>query len=350
MRLLTQGLHQEVGQLPAMSEEVLEVALGKSNLALRLGLPLCRLLRQEVQRSPPVLLHDHGIWSPANHYAAITARKLNVPFLVHPRGLLEPWALEYRGWKKRLALRLYQRRDLESAALLFATAEQEAESIRRLGLRQPVAVIPNGIQTDLEETDKPSRMSRHVRNALFLSRIHSKKGLINLIQAWGRLRPMNWRLCIAGPDEGGHWAEVLAEARKAGIEQSIEYLGEVVGAEKARAYRNADLFVLPTFSENFGVVVAEALSYGLPVITTKGAPWGDLVRHSCGWWIDIGVEPLAAALKHALGLSDEERGDMGKRGRIYAQRFGWNDIAKQTVEVYRWILGQARLPNFVYLD
>ena len=108
--------------------------------------------------------------------------------------------------------------------------------------------------------------------------------------------------------------------------------------------------LLPTFSENFGVVVAEALSHGLPVITTRGAPWADLETHGCGWWIDIGVDPLAAALRQAMALSDDERRAMGERGRTYVQRYNWADIARQTIEVYRWVLGQGPRPDCVHQD
>ena len=108
--------------------------------------------------------------------------------------------------------------------------------------------------------------------------------------------------------------------------------------------------MLPTFSENFGVVVAEALSHGLPVITTRGAPWADLETHGCGWWVDIGVEPLAVALRQAMALSDDERWTMGERGRAYVQRYNWADIARQMADVYRWVLGQGTRPDCLHLD
>lgn len=351
VRLISQSLYDEYDQMPFICDELFSVASSKSRLALKLGLPLKRLLEQEVTKSKPALFHDHGIWLPSNHSVAVISRSLDIPRVVHPRGMLEPRALAHKGWKKRLANTLYQRRDLESVRLFFATAEREAEGIRQFGMRQPIAVIANGVRENLCGKHKfETDIDRSVRTVLFLSRIHPMKGLLNLVRAWSLLRPKGWRLCIAGPDDVGHWAEVLAEIRRAGVEEAIEYVGEVGGEEKASAFMNADLFVLPTFTENFGVAVAEALSCGLPVITTRGAPWSDLEKHGCGWWVDIGVEPLAGALKKAMDLSDEERRAMGKRGRIYAQRFDWSDIARQTADVYSWILGQGPLPSCVYLD
>jgi glycosyltransferase involved in cell wall biosynthesis len=134
------------------------------------------------------------------------------------------------------------------------------------------------------------------------------------------------------------------------LDASVVFAGAVAGAQKAALYRDADLFVLPTFSENFGLVVAEALSYGVPVITTRGAPWADLETHGCGWWIDTGVEPLVAALRAATALTDSERQAMGERGRAYVQRYDWDAIAAQTLALYRWVLGQGERPGFVRVD
>lgn len=325
-----------------------QLASSASNFLLKAGWPLKKLLYTVVGRSRPDLLHDHGIWLPSNHHVASAARRFDIPLVIHPHGMLESWALKNRGWKKRLALQMYQYRDLQMAALFVATAEQEAKSIRRLGLRQPIAIIPNGVKVPTS----PSTRAGHYRprTALFLSRIHPKKGLLNLIETWGQLRPAGWCLRLAGPDECGHLAEVMRAVKMRGLDTTVEYVGVVEGDAKDALYRNADLFVLPTHSENFGVVVAEALAHGLPVITTRGAPWADLETHGCGWWIDIGVAPLAAALRSALSLSDDERRAMGLRGREYVHRYDWDTIALQTIDVYRWVLGQGSRPECVIAD
>jgi glycosyltransferase involved in cell wall biosynthesis len=130
----------------------------------------------------------------------------------------------------------------------------------------------------------------------------------------------------------------------------VEYVGEVSGTRKSELYQSADLFALPTFTENFGVVVAEALAHGLPVITTKGAPWADLETYRCGRWIEIGMAPLAKALAETMALSDEARHEMGARGREYVRRFDWRDIAEQMHSVYRWLLSQSEKPACVLTD
>lgn len=351
--MVTQGLNGDpsVVSSDCVNRRMIE---SPSRQALRLGLPVRSELARLARAQTPALFHNHGLWAPANHWAAGEARRHGIPLILQPRGMLEPWALNHKALKKQFAMALFQRRDLESAKLFVATAPMEYESIRGFGLRQPVAVIPNGVL--FRSVGRPIDVCREFvpktpdRTALFLSRVHPKKGLFNLLNAWAVVEPHGWRLQIAGPDEGGHLAEVMALARDLGIDPFVEYLGPLDGEAKSQAYFGADLFVLPTFSENFGVVVAEAMAHGVPVITTRGAPWADLETHDCGWWVDIGVDPLVQALRSAMALSDDGRREMGARGRDYVRRFNWDDIARQTINVYRWVLGQGPKPDCVRND
>lgn len=347
--LLSQGLTGEPS-VPSADRVSRCMNESSSRYALKFGLPVLIELKRLTRYQVPALIHSHGLWAPVNHWASVAARRNKIPLIIHPRGMLEPWALNHKGMKKRFAMALYQRRDLTIANLLVATSNVEFESIRELGLRQPVAIIPNGVVLDVGAEPVQYRPMNRTRVALFLSRVHPVKGLLNLVHAWARVAPVGWRLCIAGPDEAGHLREVLALVRQLGVQDSIEYVGGVDDEVKSDLYNAADVFVLPTFTENFGLVVAEALAHGLPVITTRGAPWADLATNGCGWWVDIGVEPLVDALREAVALSDEERQAMGKRGRDYVRRFDWADIASQTVDVYKWILGQAPKPDCVRLD
>ena len=168
-------------------------------------------LKQHCQPRGEVVLHDNGLWLPTNHNASRVAQTAGVPFVISPRGMLTPWAMQFHGWKKRLAWQLYQRRDLARARLLHATSRDEAEGFRTLGLRQPVAIIPNGVNLPPEKRKAESGKRKvEIRTALFLSRIHPKKGLLDLVEAWHRVRPAGWRVIIAGGDEGGHRAVVKA--------------------------------------------------------------------------------------------------------------------------------------------
>ena len=351
--LLSQGAREGPMTPSAEPRVARRVVTSRSRLALALGLPFRWGLLGASSSARPALIHSHGVWHPVNHWAARAARVWGVPLIIHPRGMLEPWALSQKPLKKRLALRLFQRRDLETARAFVATAEMEYEHLRRLGLHQPVAVIPNGVTlpaTNPLSMAPDGRPGDRERVALFLSRLHPKKGVLELVRAWSQLAPVGWRLRIAGPDEGGHGGEVTRLVGQLGLAAIIDYVGPMEDEAKAALYREADLFVLPTFSENFGLVVAEALAAGVPVITTRGAPWADLETYGCGWWIETGVPPLVLALREAMALSDAERRAMGERGRAYVRRFDWEVIAGQTLDLYRWLLGQGDRPDCVQLD
>lgn len=293
-------------------------------------------LRNGCGHNGDVLIHDNGLWLPTNHAAARVARALQIPFIISPRGMLTPWAMQFHGFKKRLAWLLYQRRDLRAAQVLHATSYQEAKEFRALGLTQPIAVIPNGVSLPEQ------RRKVETRTLLFLSRLHPKKGLLDLVAAWAAVSQQSagWQVVIAGGDENGHLAVVKAEIKKHKLETCFKFIGEVADEKKWDVYRRADLFVLPTKSENFGIVIAEALACGVPVITTKGTPWEELNAHQCGWWVEIGARPLQVALSEALCLSAEERHQMGLRGRkLVEESYAWPAAAKKMTGVYQWMLG-----------
>lgn len=305
--------------------------------------PLARLLER---RPAELVVHSHGVWLPTNHRMAKFAAVQRVPRVVSPHGMLEPWALSHRKWKKRLAWALYQRRDLERASSLHATSAMEAGNIRRLGISRPVFTVPNGI-AEPESTFRDVGQwagdgrgavggARDVqRQAVFLSRLHPKKGLPMLADAWSRVRPPGWRMVVVGPDEGGHRAEVEARIARLGLDPCWEFRDQADGDEKWRALADAELSILPTYSENFGNVVPESLLVETPVLTTTGAPWSGLVDQQCGWWVEPTVDGLAAGLQAACSLSPETLREMGRRGRDWAQReFAWPGIAQRMIAAY----------------
>ena len=323
-------------------------------------------LRECVRASQDCVIHDNGLWLPCNHAVVVAARSLKKPLIVSPRGMLTEWAIKFKGLKKRLAWLLYQRRDLQSAQVLHATSREEADGFRKLGLRQPIAIIPNGVELDRRTTRQQdygttgrqddsvpwsrgpwsSSQRSGLRTLLFLSRLHPVKGLQSLVEAWAALRPKGWQVVLAGEDVNGHRAELETAIRAQHLEADFNFIGPVDGERKWKLYRSADLFVLPSHSENFGMVVAEALACEVPVITTRGTPWKELADHQCGWWEEIGAAPLARALQEAMALGDEERRDMGRRGRqLVEQKYSWPGIAAQMCAVYRWMLGQEAKPG-----
>lgn len=284
------------------------------------------------------IIHDHGAWLATNHAAATFARRQSLIRVVSPRGMLSHWSLRRAWLKKQAAWHAYQRRDLATAAAFHATSEAEATEIRELGFEQPIVVIPNGVESPplVERTIAPNGQ----RSMLFMSRIHPKKGLLNLVHAWGAAAPgREWRLTIAGPDESGHRAAVEQAVSELGLERQVTFPGEIVDSEKWRAYAAADVFILPSFSENFGLVVAEALAVGTPVITTTGAPWQDLAANGCGWCVAPDVESLAVAIRRACGLTPERLQQMGERGAAWVgAKFTWSGAAARMIDFYDQLL------------
>ncbi len=281
----------------------------------------------------PDIIHDNGIWLPYNRAVRDYARKADIPRVVSTRGMLEPWALNYKKLKKKVAWRVYQKRDLQSAALLHATATEEAKNLRELGLKSPIVVAPNGV--DVPKIGSQSPRSNGLRTMLFMSRVHPKKGLPILVEAISELRPVGWRVVVAGPDELGHAEHIRLLAKRMGVLDWFEFVGPQYGSAKNKLFSEADLFVLPTYSENFGIVIAEALAHQIPVLTTKATPWNSLKERDCGWWVDANKSAFTAALAEAVAICPDRRKEMGNRGRALVQEtLGWAKIAETISTAY----------------
>lgn len=257
------------------------------------------------------LIHLQHIWTPYIHIMAKAARQKGIPYLVTPRGMLEPWIMKRHPWKKKLAMLLYQKKDLYETTLIHATAQMEAENIRQLGFHNQITVIPNGI--DLSKVPAP-KTQYGSKKIVFLSRIHQKKGLELLLQAWKQLNVLDWTMEIAGEGEKTYVQQLQKQIQDEGL-KNIQLVGAQYGNAKWDFLKSADIFVLPTYSENFGIVVAEALAIGVPVITTKETPWQELETKNCGWWIELSIEKLQQSLRDAIQTSTEELQKMGINGQ-----------------------------------
>jgi len=316
--------------------------------AIRASSALTSALRSEAGVAN--VIHNHGLWLMPNVYSGREANRAHRPLIVAPRGMLGAAALTFSRMKKRAFWHLLQGSAVTGAACFHATSEQEYEEIRAFGLRHPVAIIPNGI--DVDETDVRESLGRSTRTVLSLGRIHPKKGLDILLHAWARVESAqpDWRLRIVGPSENGHAAALETLVNSLGLTRvSIE--GPLYGADKSRAYRDAELFVLPTLNDNFALTVAEALAARVPVIATKGAPWKGLLDEDCGWWIDHGTESLAAVLSMSMAMPQRHLAAMGERGRAWMIRdFSWQHVAGDMIELYRWLTASGSRPAFVRLQ
>jgi glycosyltransferase involved in cell wall biosynthesis len=309
--------------------------------ALRAALA-CQLERE--RKFDVVHLHSVFLWPTAA--AARAAERAGVPYLVAPRGMLVEELLRRRGrLRKRLWLRLVERRTLARAAGLHATSALEAAEARRLRLPlPPIHLVANGVEDQDWDPRREAELGPAVRAALarrplllFLGRLSWKKGLDRLVAALADVPGAV--LAIAGNDDEGYRARLERQAAAAGVAGRIVHLGPVHGADKAALLHGADLLVLPSYSENFGNVVLEAMAAGLPVVVTPEVGLAAVVReHGAGMVVEGDPPRLAAALRCLLA-GEEVRRAMGRRGAAAAARFGWPSLAARMEEVYAEVLG-----------
>ncbi|MEH6604205.1 MAG: glycosyltransferase [Pseudomonadales bacterium] len=298
-----------------------------------------------VRFNRPDIVHTHGIWMYCHREAARVCLLENIPRVVSPRGMLEPWSLRQKLIKKKLAWYLYQRNDLRSASAIHATAQSEAENICELGGFSDVFVVPNGVtkppELHLNRDDFAGQNNDRKKVLLFLGRIHPKKGLPLLVEAWARIRPKDWTVRVVGSDDGGHINYIRNAVRQAGCAQDWSFDGPKEGLDKWRSIADADLFILPSHSENFGIVVAEALAAKLPVITTTATPWNGLRDNNCGWWVEPTVDAIEKALLAAMKVKPKELREMGVRGSSWVEsNFLWPGVAKSMAAKYEDILSR----------
>jgi glycosyltransferase involved in cell wall biosynthesis len=307
------------------------------------------------------LLHANGLWMYPSLASSRWGRRGGRPYIVSPHGMLDPWALKNASWKKRLAGRWFEDAHLARAACLHALTEAEARAVRGYGLRNPVCVIPNGIDLAYSEQRyaRPgwvTERDRGRRILLFLGRLHPKKGLANLLRAWAAAhrnqdRRDEWVLAIAGWDQAGHEAELSELARNLGIDDKVRFVGPQFDGTKAASYAAADAFVLPSVSEGLPLTVLEAWSHGLPVLMTDSCNLPEGFAAGAA----LPIEPQPGGIEEGIGrlwaMPDAARRNMGRRGRaLVAERFAWPRIAEEMGAVYEWVLGAGAPPASVMTD
>ncbi len=295
------------------------------------------------------LVHLHGLWQ----YPSFLTRRFQFehrkPTLVSPHGMLEGWALRNSSWKKKLILRLFERKMLETAACIHALNEKELNDIRNLGLKNPICILPNGVE------DRNVSISVHKKNeVVFIGRLHPKKGLVNLIKAWSTMPEeilKTWHLRIIGWDDGGHERELESLVRTMSLERCVSMTGPLFGAEKQKVLDEGRLFVLPSKSEGLPIAVLEAWESGLPVIMTPQCNLDIGFRNGCAIQVDITAESIAKGLLQFFDQTDREQAEMGRKGkRLIAESFTWPRIAEQLLSVYQWIVKGDCPPSCVHLD
>src|SRR5437899_5075995 len=333
------------------------------------------------------ILATHGLWKYCSVASRQWHRRTGRPYIVHPEGMLESWALRNVRWKKRIAALVYEDRHLRGAACLRALCEAEAQSIRAYGMRNPICVIPNGVDLpDLSETPtlQAQAFAEGRKVLLYLGRLHPKKNVANLVRAWKQILNSHpstsapWVLAIAGWSQGGYKEKLKHLADNLGLSvldfsrqrssafakatadrevnaqssgsPSVAFLGSRFGADKHACYRACDAFILPSLSEGLPMTVLEAWAYAKPVLMTPecNLPEG----FAAGAALQIGTNPgeIAAGLKQLSEMTDDDRRTMGARGRtLVATKFSWPRIGEQMQSVFEWVLSGGAMPQSVRL-
>ena len=282
----------------------------------------------------PTLVHLNGVWDFSIIFSGLICISLRIPFVLQPRGMLEPWSLRWHKRRKSFLRWLVVDKIILSARCLIATAESEHNNLRLLFPKSRVEIIPNGIpkRTKKERLEKSREFQKTVT---YIGRLHPKKGLEDLLYAWKKANLSDWRLKIFGPADEGYRNVLSRIITQLCLGESVSLHQEVDEDQKWQLLEDSDIFVLPTYSENFGIVVLEALSVGVPVLCTKGAPWNILNEKQCGWWVENGVASLANALVEISQLSVDEFVTMGANGQTFSSAFHWNNISEKFVSLYR---------------
>jgi len=300
------------------------------------------------------LIHNHYLFSYASSCAGAIAHWYQIPYTVRTMGQLSPWALEQSRLKKQLYTFLIERRNLNRAAAIHCTSAHEAQDVRNFGISTPTVTLPLGVNLlpDCPEARHKLHQNYGIPNykpiILFLSRLHYKKRPGLLIQALSQLavQTYNFHLILVGSGERDYVNHLKKLVASVGLTKHTSFAGFVTGEDKNLLLQGSDIFVLPSFSENFGVAVAEAMAAGLPVIVTPGVQISpEIAAANAGFVVEGEIETLADAIATLLN-SPHLRHELGENGkRLVSHRYSWKVIAQNLISVYNAIIEGQPLPD-----
>ena len=320
-----------------------DISLGLYKLGL--SFPMKKWIKKINNKSEFQLIHSHGLWMMPGIIVAKPRHRRSYLLMISPHGSLSKEALSTGSIFKKPFWFLFQKRALKRCDCFHATSAAEVVDIQNLNLGRPICLIPPGVKIPR----LPKRINRSRKTLLYLARIHPIKGLGILLEAWKKIEEdfKDWDLVIAGTDCDGYLFEMQSLALQLKL-NNINFLGPVYGQEKEKLYTDSDLYILPTYSENFGITIAEALSFGTPVITTRNTPWSDLVSKGAGWYIDATVDSIVVCLQEALPVDNKKLIEMGISGRKWMiEDFSWKKTSEKFLTTYDWLHGSGNAPTWI---
>lgn len=293
------------------------------------------------------IYHAQGIWQYPTYITDKIAHKNKKPYIITPRGMLYPQALNVSKWKKHFFLKLFLLNDLNKAVAVHATCMEEMQHLRNLGVKPPIAVIPNPV--NISETTSISKPDKFRLG--YLGRVHTRKNIERLLYVWDKLNldKMDAELVIIGDGDKQYMDFLKSEQTRLGLEKVI-FTGFLSGEAKEKVLNSLSYLVVPSDFENFGMIIPEALIKGIPVIASKGTPWEELNTHHCGWWVDNDVDTLAATIETAVNTPENKRQEIGGNGRkLVMENYSVEVVTKKMLRLYEWILNGGEKLEFVYV-
>ncbi|MFI5130104.1 MAG: glycosyltransferase [Chitinophagales bacterium] len=312
-------------------------------------------LYKQMKSIKPDIVHTQSLWMYLSYANKKYHRYTGTPYIISPHGMLDKWQLRQSFWKdvkKRIVLGLYEKKHMEEASCFHALCQEEHDAIREFGLKNPIAIIPNGIEECSQ--DSPGKMAGadpHKKKLLFLGRIHPKKGLDNLLEGWALSGAGDkWQLIIAGETKDNAYMQFLkTKARDLKIDESVAFIGGQFGAAKQSCFYNCDAFILPSFSEGLPISVLEAWSYRLPVLMTPQCNLAVGFAHNAAIRTETDPYSICDGIQQLVDMPAIERLRMGQQGfQLVKKTFSWTNVADSMTQLYNWVLGKTVKPAFVH--
>jgi len=277
------------------------------------------------------IVHIFGGWTPFYIKTSLLAHKLKKKVIIQPMGFYEPWSLEQKKIKKKLAWYLYQRKFLRQADLVHCASQKEEYNLKKLDPKIKTVILPFGIN----KKDINKNFLKKINNkCIFFSRLHKQKGLDILIEAWTEINNPNWSLDVVGFGNQKYYKDIIKDKKN-----NIKFLQPVSNiSKKNKLFDNYDFLVLPTTSENFGMVILEALARGLPVLTTNETPWIDIQNKNAGWVINYSLTELKLVLNQIFNTKNNEFFLKKKSAIKIATKFSKERLSNQYCKVYKNLL------------